>query len=87
MSHPITTTETTRRVYNILKGKDRKHGRNYSRRFGDHSMLLVHIALTHLSMKSYLCKYKCKGRAAVTKEFIQLHTRESFGHLKAEDIT
>ena len=50
-------------------------------------MALVHIALTQLSMKSGFCKYKRKGCAAVTKEFLHLHTRESFGPLKAEDMT
>ena len=50
-------------------------------------MELVHIALTKLSMKSCLRKYKRKVHAAVTKEFIQLHTREAFGPLKAEDTT
>ena len=50
-------------------------------------MALVHITLTHLSMKSGICKYKRGGRASVNKEFLQLHTREAFGTLKAENMT
>ena len=38
-------------------------------------------------MKSGLLKYKREGRAAVTKEFLQLHTREAFGPLRAGDTT
>ena len=38
-------------------------------------------------MKSDLRKYNRKGHAAVTKEFLQLHTPEAFGSLKAEDMT
>ena len=85
--HPITTNKTTRQVYNLRKDKNGKRGRNYSCRFGYHSMALVHIALTQLSMKSGLRKYNRKENAAVTKEFIELHTREAFGPLKAEDMT
>ena len=47
-------------------------------------MALVHIALTQLSTKSDLRKYKRDGRAVVTKDFLQLHTREAFGTLKSE---
>ena len=54
--HQRTTTENNRRVYNLRKGKDGKRGHDYSRRFGDHLMALVHIALTQISMKSGLCK-------------------------------
>ena len=50
-------------------------------------MELVHIALTQLSMKSNLRKYKREGRASVTKEFLQSHTREAFETLRAEDMT
>ena len=50
-------------------------------------MALVNITLTKLSMKSGLPKYKREGHESVTKEFQQLHTRESFGPLKAEDMT
>ena len=38
-------------------------------------------------MKSCLRKYKRKVHAAVTKEFIQLNTREAFGPLRVEDMT
>ena len=76
VSHPSTNTKTTRWVYNLRKGKDGKCGPNYSRCFGDHLMSLVHTTLTHLVMKSGLCKCKRKGNASVTKEFLQLHTRE-----------
>ena len=31
--------------------------------------------------------YKREGRAAVTKDFLQLHTREAFGPLKDEYMT
>ena len=58
--HPSTTTKTTSRVYNLRKVKNGNCGRNYSRRFGDHLMALLHIALTQLSMKSGLRKYKRK---------------------------
>ena len=37
-------------------------------------------------MKSGLLKYKQKVRASVTKDFLQLHMRESFGPLRAEDM-
>ena len=50
-------------------------------------MVLVHIALTRISVKSGLRKYKREGRAAVTKDFLQLHTQEAFGSLEAEDMT
>ena len=87
VSHPSTTTKTTRRVYNLRKGKNGNCGNDYSRHFGDHSMALVHIVLTHLSMKSGLRKYKCEVCASVTKDFLQLHTQEAFGSLEAEDMT
>ena len=87
MLHPSTTIKTTRLVYNLHKGKDVKCGRDYSRRFGEHYMSLVHIAPTHQTMKSVLRKYKRKVHAAVTKEFLQLHTREAFVPLKAEYMT
>ena len=41
---------------------------------GDHSVALVHIVITQLSMKSDPCKNRHGGRSAVTKEFIQMHT-------------
>ena len=87
VSHPSTTTETTRQVYNLKKGKDGNRGHDYSRRFGDHSMALMHIALEQLQMRSGLCKYKREGHKASTKEFLHLHTREIFGPLNAKDMT
>ena len=84
MLHPTKTTKTTRLVYNLRKVKNGKRGRDYLCRFGEHLMALVNIALTQLSTKSDLCKYKSEGRAALTKDFIQLHTREAFGTLKSE---
>ena len=74
VSHPNTTTKTTRRVYNLCKGKNGNRGCDYSHRFGDHLMALLHIALTQLSTKSVMRKYKREGRAAVKKDFLQLHT-------------
>ena len=50
-------------------------------------MALGNIALTQLLMKPGLRKYKCEGRAAVKKEFLQLRIREAFGTLRAEDMT
>ena len=50
-------------------------------------MALVHIILTYLPMKSGMCKYKQEGHAAVTNELLQLHTKDSFGPLRAEDMT
>ena len=85
--HPSTNNETTGQVYNLHKGKDRKRGRKYSCHFGEHLVAIVHITLTQLSMKSGLCKYNSKGREEVTKKFVQLHIREAFGPLKAEDMT
>ena len=61
VSHPNTTTKTIRRVYNLHKGKNGNRGRDYSHRFGGHSVALVNIALTHLPMKSGMRKYKHKG--------------------------
>ena len=49
VSHPNTTTKTTRRVYNLCKGKNVNCGRNYSHRFGYHPVALVHIALTAIN--------------------------------------
>ena len=49
-------------------------------------MELVHIALTQMSMKSGLCKYKREEHPEVTKEFRKLHTQEAFGSLRAEDM-
>ena len=50
-------------------------------------MTLVYIALTQISIKSGLYKYKREGHAAVAKDFLQQHTQESFGPLRAEGIT
>ena len=50
-------------------------------------MVLVHIALAQLSMKSGVRNYKRGGCAPVTKDFLQLHTREAFGPLRSEDMT
>ena len=36
MLHPNMTTETTRRVYNLHKGKHGNRGPDYSHCFGDH---------------------------------------------------
>ena len=44
--HPKTTIKTTRRVYNLHKGKNVNRGRDYLHRFRDHSMPLVLMALT-----------------------------------------
>ena len=54
VSKPITNTETNGRVYNLCKGKNGNRGHEYSYRFRDHLMALVHIALTQLSTKSGL---------------------------------
>ena len=46
VSHPNKTTRTTRRVYNLRKGKNGDRRRNYSHSSGDHSMALMQIVLT-----------------------------------------
>ena len=87
VSCPSTTTDTTRQVYNLRKCNNWNISRDYLHCVRDHLMSLVYIALTQLLMKSGLQKYKRVGCAEVTKEFLQLHTREAFGPLIGEDVT
>ena len=63
VSQPSTTTNNTRRVYNLRKVKNGNRRREYLHSFVDQSTALVHIALMQLSTKSGLQKYKHKVRA------------------------
>ena len=75
---------TTRRVYGLREGHNRTQGRDYSYRYGhrEHSMALIHTALTQMSMKAGIWKFKEIGKDVVKKEFLQLHDRKAFGPMK-----
>ena len=61
--------------------KNRK--RDYSYQFPS----VMHHAMKHVTLKRGLNKFKENGEKAVSKELLQIHTKRTFRHLKAEGLT
>jgi hypothetical protein len=68
--HPETMTTSVQRTYGIRPRKpmDYRHMHTY----------LAHYAITQYSLKSGLNNFQKKGEHAVSKEFLQLHMRDTF---------
>ena len=49
--------------------------------------MIIHCALTQMSMKRGLRKFKQKGKNTVTAELEQLHRRDAFRPVRTDNIT
>ena len=73
--YPALQVPTVKHTYNL---RQRKHPRtDYTNRYGFQAKI-IHYALTQLSMKHGLKKFKKKGENEVTAELEQLHRRDAF---------
>ena len=73
--HPNTTTPVNGLLGNLRKRKEKV--RDYSYRYGFNAHI-VHHAMTQLSFKSGIKRFKKAGKKAAKAEFEKLHMRESF---------
>ena len=74
---------TVEHTYNL---RQRKHPRpDYTNRYGFQATI-IHCALTELSMKRGLKKFKKKGETTVTAELEQLHRRDAFRPVRTKNI-
>ena len=81
--HPSLRVPTVEHTYNLQR---RKHPRpDYRNRYG-FQVTIIHCALTQLSMKCGLKKFKKKGENAVTVELEQLHRRDTFRPVRTENL-
>ena len=84
MIHPSLQVTTVVHTYNLRR---RKHPRpDYTNRYGFQATI-IHCALTQLSMKRGLKKFKKKVETAVTAELEQLHRRDAFRPFRTENLT
>ena len=75
MIHLALQVPTLEHTYNLRR---RKHPRpDYTNRYGFQAKI-IHCALTQLSMKRGLKKFKKKGENTVTAELEQIHRRDAF---------
>ena len=75
---------TVEHTYNL---RQRKHPRpDYTNRYGFQATI-IHCALTQLSMKRGLKKFKKKGETKVTAELEQLHRSDAFRPVRTENMT
>ena len=82
--HPDLQVPTVEHTYNFLR---RTHPQpDYTNRYGFQATI-IHCALTQLSMKRGLKKFKKKGETAVTAELEQLHRRDAFRPVQRENLT
>ena len=73
--HPALQVPTVEHTYNLRR---RTHPRPYYTNRYEFQATIIHCALTQLSMKRGLKKFKKKGETAVTSELGQLHRRDAF---------
>ena len=84
MIHPALQVPTVEHTYNL---RQRKHPHpDYTNKYGFQATI-IHCALTQLSMKRGLNKFKKKGETAVTAELEQLHRRDAFRPVRTENLT
>ena len=80
--HTITLTPSTQELY----GMDRlikNRNQDYIYRFAS----VMHHEMIQVSLKRGLKQFKERGKKAVSKELLQLHTNITFRTLKAGDLT
>jgi hypothetical protein len=70
------------RRYNMRERGPRDHSRRYG-----WQATIIHYALTQLSLKPGLKRYKKKGEKAVVSELKQLHSRRAFRPLHRNDMS
>ena len=81
--HPETQVQTEEHTYSLHRGGDRRMDYMHQRGF---QVKVIKYALTQLSMKCGLNKFKKKGEKAVTAELEQLHKRDTSRPVSTEDI-
>ena len=82
--HPALQVPTLEHTYNLRR---RKHPRPYcTNRYGFQATI-IYCALTKLSMKRGLNKFKKKGETAVTAELEQIHRGDAFRPVRTENLT
>ena len=84
MIHPDFQVPTVEHTYKLGK---RINPRPYcTNRYGFQATI-INCALTQLSIKRGLKKFKKKGEKAVTAELEQLHRRDAFRPVRTENLT
>ena len=84
MIHPDLQVPTVEHTYNFRQRKNPRP--DYTNRYGFQATI-IQCALTQLSMKHGLKKFKKKGETTVTAELEQLHRRDAFRPVRKENIT
>ena len=81
--HPALQVPTVEHTYNLWRRRNTHP--DYTNRYGFQATI-IHCALTQLSMKRGLKKFKQKGKTLVTAELEQLHRRDAFRPVITENL-
>ena len=73
--HPYLQVPTVEHTYNLRQRRNPRPG--YTIRYGFQATI-IHCAITQLSIKRGLNKFKQKGKKLVAEELEQLHRRDAF---------
>jgi hypothetical protein len=77
--HPDTWTPSQQRVHGLRPKKERDYSHLHAN--------IVHHAMTQYSLKKGFKKFPKKAEAAVTKELLQLHMKETFAPMNGAKLT
>ena len=84
MINPDFQVPTEEHTYNLRR---RGNWRPQYTHRNEFQATIIHYALTHLTMKCGLKKFKQKGKKAVIAELEQLHRRDEFWPVKTDNLS
>jgi hypothetical protein len=77
--HPDTWTPSQQQVHSLRPRKERDYSHMYAN--------IMHHTMTQYSLKKGFKKFPKKAEAAVTKELLQLHTKDTFAPMNGAALT